>query len=149
MLAKPWCSAVWLLHILGCRCPQGVQERWLQHGCPQWLLLCISASAEDFWYPTQRMPVSPLLGACRDPSCMMPASHAMLLRVGHILDTGKNKCKGRGCSQDVGAAGLFSNPEAVSHKWQGTTGVLQRCLYIHKSDSSVAAQGPCCQMEKS
>lgn len=95
VLAKSWGSA---LQILGCRCSQGAQARWLQRGCPQWLLLCISASAEDFWCTTWRMPIPPLLGDCRHPSCMMPTSHAVLVRAGHTSGTGKSKCKGKGCS---------------------------------------------------
>lgn len=78
---------------------------------PTWvssmLLLCILASAEDFWCTTWRMPTSPLLGDCRDPSCLRPASHAVLVRAGHTSDTGKSKCKGKGALRMQGLCDSF------------------------------------------
>jgi len=87
------------------RSSQGVQARWLQWEHPQWLLLLGLVVAQDFSCNTQRMLVTPLLGDFRDPSCMMPSSHAVLIGAGRSSDTGKDRERGervlvgcRGCA---------------------------------------------------
>lgn len=38
--------------------------------------------------------MAPLLGECRDPSCMMPSSHAVLIGVGRSSDTDEDRVRG-------------------------------------------------------